>query len=207
MRLGMLLSELQDEKSSAYGFSGYDARSGHGYGHLGKARFSGAEIQQQGSYPYFDPGNKLKDAFPDCFSEEGCDPESYDADASMDDDEYVQFSNRVGMSAPEHDQMSVSMNTRDRTSFIDGSTRLDLAWRVRSPSLASVLLHERIFTPDARDNGYWSRVSGTTRGWSGAPRDYFDEFDDDAYEPGDFEDPDDRAVTRARESEIDSRIG
>ena len=57
----------------------------------------------------------------------------------------------------------LSNRIRDLGSFVDGSSRLDLAHVIRS------IVEDNFYTVGSRSSGMQSRVSGTKQGWASPP--------------------------------------
>lgn len=170
------LHEAAGTGAPTAGTAPYDDRAGRGYGHTGPARSAGRTGQAGSQYPYPEDHVGLDELF----------PEDESGPALPDE-----WESRLGLEPAMHDPLGWSMNVRDRTSFIDGSTRLDLAHLDPRWATGGELTLERVYTISTRGVPGGSRVSGTTAGWSRPPRDHIhsDDEDDhyfDIHEPDDW---------------------
>ena len=171
--------------------------AGHGYGHTGKAKNIGQHMQSVGTFPYRDPGNRLRDVYPELFGDGDGDEEE---GASLEDDQIDAFASRLGLSHTVSDQLGQGMNVRDRSSFVGAGSRLTLAAYDPRLAVGGSLSLERIFNPSARDNPLGPRYSGTTRGWSGAPQAVPEDENDEPMLTHDAIDLDQQAVDKAQKT-------
>lgn len=126
-----------------FGVGSYDANVGAGYGRTAVARGPGKTWQQDALYPYRTDSETTDDVDDGQCSDDGP------------TDELVVKTGQGHLTTNR-----LSNRIRDLGSFVDGSSRLDLAHLIR------MVVEDNFYTVGSRSSGMQSKVSGTTRGWS-----------------------------------------
>lgn len=140
--------------AEVFGVGGYDANTGAGYGRDAEPRGPGKTWQQDALYPYRTDSTTLDDVLADDETEDH-------------DDEFIDaFAVKTGLGRVVTNRLGNRI--RDLGSFVDGSSRLDLA-HACALDLLPIVAEDNFYTVGSRSSGMQSRVSGTKQGLACPP--------------------------------------